>query len=179
MLEVVNEPINSVNSQTDSMRETYYPTAWARIRAAEAALNISSENLVHIQMMNTLWGSGEPQQYLTNDTFAAYDDHRYLKYDPSVGLTPAAYLNASCHDNRGGNWPTIVGEFSLSVNTSLQWDSAFAPLDSHVAWYAQWFAAQIIAYEKQDGWLFWSWKAQLNDWRWSYAGEFAELSAGY
>ena len=51
MLEVVNEPIQGSTSQTDSMRETYYPTAWARIRAAEAALNISPNNRLHIQMM--------------------------------------------------------------------------------------------------------------------------------
>ena len=53
MLEVVNEPIGQVNSPTDSMsmRQTYYPTAWSRIRASEAALNVSPENLLHIQMM--------------------------------------------------------------------------------------------------------------------------------
>lgn len=51
MLEVLNEPIQGNNSQTDSMRQTYYPTAWARIRAAEAALNISPNDLLHIQMM--------------------------------------------------------------------------------------------------------------------------------
>ena len=51
MLEVVNEPLQAGNSQTDSMRSTYYPTAWARIRAAEAVLNISPNNRLHIQMM--------------------------------------------------------------------------------------------------------------------------------
>ena len=51
MLEVLNEPVQGGNSQTDSMRQTYYPTAWARIRAAEAALNISPNNRLHIQMM--------------------------------------------------------------------------------------------------------------------------------
>ena len=54
MLEVVNEPLRGSNSQTDSMRSTYYPTAWARIRAAEAALNISPNNRLHIQMMACL-----------------------------------------------------------------------------------------------------------------------------
>ena len=51
MLEVVNEPVQGEPSLTDSMRETYYPTAWARIRAAEAALNISPNDRLHIQMM--------------------------------------------------------------------------------------------------------------------------------
>ena len=140
-------------------------------------------------MQNTKWGSGDPHQYLTDDFNAAYDDHRYLKYttdnglnQPGAGSTPAAYLQLSCHDDRGGNWPTIVGEFSLSVADNLEWDDPdFAPPDDHVEWYKQWFAAQIIAYERQDGWFFWSWKADYiagrNDWRWSYQGEFAVRSA--
>ena len=51
MLEVVNEPQQGQSSQTDSMRQNYYPTAWKRIRAAEANLGIAQNNLVHIQMM--------------------------------------------------------------------------------------------------------------------------------
>ncbi|CAL8580038.1 hypothetical protein XPA_005771 [Xanthoria parietina] len=180
MLEIVNEPLQSSNSQTDSMRKNYYPTAWKRIRAAEEALRIDKNNRLHIQMMNTKWGSGDPHQYLTDDWFAAYDDHRYLKYSNDNGInsagsgkTPAAYLKQSCIDDRGGNWPTIVGEFSLSVANDLENSSpAFAPPGDHVDWYRRWFAAQILAYEKQSGWIFWSWKANFiggrNDWRWSY-----------
>lgn len=132
---------------------------------------------------NAKWGSGDPNQYLTDLYFAAYDDHRYLKYsddnginDPGIGKTPAAYLKESCYDDRSGNWPLIVGEFSLSVANDLEWNPSydFIP-DSHVAWYKQWFAAQIIAYEKQAGWIYWSWKCGAiggrNDWRWSYQGK--------
>ena len=68
----------------------------------------------------------------------------------------------------------IVGEFSLSVADNLQFQPAFTP-DNNVAWYQKWFAAQIIAYEKQEGWIFWSWKADwiggVDDWRWSYQGK--------
>ena len=227
MLEVLNEPLQGDNSQTESMRQTYYPTAWARIRAAEDAINISSNKRLHIQMMvrtlaplpsffvsslslnlpsshyiaitnpyrnniqNTKWGSGDPNQYLpSNPSFAAYDDHRYIKYsdddgvnDPTTGNSPTAYLNLSCHDDRGGDSPTIVGEFSLSVANDLEWnDPDFAPPDDHVEWYRTWFAAQILAYERQVGWFFWSWKAGYiggrNDWRWSYMGELI-LSTSY
>ena len=94
--------------------------------------------------------------------------------DPGTGQTPPAYLKESCIDDRSGNWPTIVGEFSLSVADNLQYQSDFTP-NSNVAWYQKWFAAQIIAYEKQEGWIFWSWKADwiggVNDWRWSYQGK--------
>lgn len=35
--------------------------------------------------------------------------------------------------------------------------------------YADWFAAQINAYEADTlGWIFWTWKSQLGDYRWSY-----------
>ncbi|KAL9593774.1 MAG: hypothetical protein Q9179_005702 [Wetmoreana sp. 5 TL-2023] len=141
MLEVVNEPLQGSNSNTDSLRRNFYPTAWKRIRAAEDAAkpNITPNNRLHIQMMNTKWGSGDPHQYLTDDYFAAYDDHRYLKWSndnginsPGTGQTPVAYLKQSCHDDRGGNWPTIVGEWSLSVADNLEWNNPdFAPPDNH------------------------------------------------
>ncbi|KAL5344607.1 hypothetical protein ACLOAV_010299 [Pseudogymnoascus australis] len=51
MLELVNEPIqNSGNIGT--MRSTYYPDAFSRIRAAESKLGVGANDLLHIQMMN-------------------------------------------------------------------------------------------------------------------------------
>ena len=128
---------------------------------------------------NQKWGSGDPNQNLKDLTFAAYDDHRYIKWAyPTVTPTRAAYLSASCYDDRGGNWPFIVGEWSLSVNDDDQNSSEFGLGEpGAVGWYGQWWAAQVLAYEKQEGWIFWSWKANWingeNDWRWSYLGEFS------
>ena len=51
MLEIVNEPEQSQDSDTTSMRQQYYPTAWQRIRAAEDALEVAGQNRLHIQMM--------------------------------------------------------------------------------------------------------------------------------
>ncbi|MCJ1483362.1 hypothetical protein MMC06_003529 [Schaereria dolodes] len=167
MLEVVNEPVQNP-STVATMLQDYYPTAWSRIRAAEAALNVGSNNLLHIQMMNQDWGSGSPSQYLSDQYFAAYDDHRYIKWAyPPVAENPAAYLSTSCNDDRGGNTPTIVGEWSLSVADDVQWSAEFDPT-ANVAWYKQWWAAQVMAYEKQEGWIFWSWKTELGDYRWGY-----------
>ena len=68
----------------------------------------------------------------------------------------------------------IVGEFSLAVADDIQETSAFVPLSAHVDWYKKWFAAQILAYEKQAGCILWSWKTNWiggkEDWRWSYEG---------
>ena len=173
MLELVNEPEQSDNADTQSMRDTYYPTAFERIRAAEASLSVSADQALHVQMMNEKWNAGDPDQYLSqNDTSRAYDDHRYLKYDSTIGSSPNDYLQASCSDDRGtpGETPTIVGEFSLSPATDLQDNNDFSATSAHVAFYKQWFEAQVQAYEKQMGWIFWSWRTDLDDWRWSYKG---------
>jgi glucan endo-1,6-beta-glucosidase len=142
------------------------------IRNAESALGVASNNYVHIEAMNELWGSGDPNQYLTNTNFMAYDDHRYLKWDTSVTVSQAAYLQNSCDANRNSDndTPTIVGEFSISVPDDVQ-DDADWSTSTQTAFYKQWFAAQVSNFESNtNGWVFWSWKAQLGDYRWSYQG---------
>ncbi len=144
------------------------------------------------------------------------DENRYLKYDTSVPVTQATYINNSCTSDKGryvlllfsfplfplffhppcpssppspsllsplrlsqspannppsddGN-PTVVGEFSLSVPDDVQFTADWDP-STQQAFYTQWFAAQITTYEKDtNGWIFWAWKAQLGDYRWSYVG---------
>ncbi|KAL2866207.1 glycoside hydrolase family 5 protein [Aspergillus lucknowensis] len=166
MIELVNEPVQDVD-QAATMRSSYYPDAFARIRDAEASLGVSEANALHIQMMNEKWGSGDPTESLPDTTVAAYDDHRYLKWDGSVAVDKESYIAASCADDRGGNTPTIVGEWSLSVPDDVQWSGDWDPA-SNAEFYARWFAAQVIAYEKQLGWVFWTWRADLGDYRWSY-----------
>jgi hypothetical protein len=128
--------------------------------------------------MNELWGAGDPNKYLGGETFLAYDDHRYLKYDTSVTVSQEAYLAASCHANSksGNDTPTIVGEFSLSPPSNVQ-DLAEWSTSTQSAFYKQWFAAQVSNFESTtNGWIFWSWKAQLGDYRWSYQGTFSSFS---
>jgi len=174
-LEIVNEPVHISDNANDAsyLINTFYPTAWQRIRAAESKLGITDNNKLHIQMMNAKWGTGDPNAALTDLTFAAYDDHRYVKYDSSVATNRAAYLAASCADDRSGNTPTIVGEWSLSVADAAQDSSDFSLNDADAAqWYQKWWAAQVLAYEKVDGWIYWTWKVNKiggqNDWRWGY-----------
>lgn len=177
MVMLVNEPERTWDttdypnavSNAQSMRETYYPTAWTTIRDTESSLSIAASNQLHIQMMDALWSSGDPKEYLPDLTFAAYDDHEYVKYAANLAVTKEAYMAYSCADDRSGNWPVIVGEWSLSVDTSVQWTSAWDPA-TNIDWYKQWWAAQVLAYEKQAGWVFWTWKTtgNLNDPRWDY-----------
>lgn len=131
--------------------------------------------------MNSQWGSGDPTEYLpANASDLAFDDHRYLKYSPdtSSNVSHDGYLSISCNDNRTGPGDetaaaTVVGEFSLSVPDNVQdtadWDPS---TDANKDFYKLWFAAQVMAYERSAaGWFFWTWKANLNDYRWSYRGE--------
>jgi len=122
--------------------------------------------------MNEAWGSGDPNEYLdsTATAVAAYDDHRYIKWDTSVTVSQSAYLSASCNDDSSsGDTPTIVGEWSLSVPDDVQWTTDWEP-STQQTFYEDWFAAQVMAYEKAEGWIFWTWKSQLGDYRWSYQG---------
>ncbi|KAJ5888973.1 glucan endo-1-6-beta-glucosidase B [Penicillium taxi] len=165
MLEIVNEPVRD-SAMDISMRKVYYPQAFKRIRAAEANANIEKSDYVHIQMMDKLWWAGEPTEYLDDTYYAAFDDHRYLKY-ADVTVSQESYLSTSCSDNLDANTPTIVGEWSLSppddVEKTDEWE-----VSSNLGFYKKWFAAQALSYEKQEGWVFWTWRTQLSDPRWSY-----------
>jgi hypothetical protein len=84
---------------------------------------------------------------------------------PSPFSFPLYPTNTLPSDN---DTPTIVGEFSLSVPDSVQWTSDWHP-STQQAFYSQWFAAQVTKYEQDtNGWVFWAWKSQLGDYRWSY-----------
>lgn len=166
-IEVLNEPI----ARQSSLITNYYPAAYKAVRAAEAALGVSSANQLHVQFMSKNWNAGNPQANLGSTQSVWFDNHRYLKYDSAVAATQASYLSTSCNDNVGasGEANLVIGEWSLSIANSAQFDSSFEIASgNNNGFYKKWFAAQVMAYEKQAGWIFWSWKSEINDWRWSY-----------
>jgi glucan endo-1,6-beta-glucosidase len=105
-------------------------------------------------MMDQKWGSGDPKQYLSDLYLASYDDHQYVKY-AGVAENKDAYISFSCGDNRSGNWPVFVGEWSLSVATDVQWNDDWNPYNSaNVDFYNKWWAAQVMSYEQTaQGWV--------------------------
>ena len=122
-------------------------------------------------MMSSLWGSGDPTEFLPDTTNTAYDDHRYLKWDTSVPVDKDSYISESCSDDRVAEDLVIVGEWSLSVPDDVEGTDEWSP-SGNVDFYKRWFAAQIQTYERSaGGWVFWTWKASLNDPRWSYRGK--------
>lgn len=173
MVELVNEPL-AWDSAVTSLRSSYYPNAYTAIRSVEDSLSVKSNDRLHVQMMSSLWGSGNPTQYLPSDaSFTAFDDHRYLKWDTSVAVSHDSYVSTSCADDRNADGPSIVGEWSIAVPDDVEQTAGWSP-SSQKAFYTKWFAAQVHAYEKSTlGWVFWSWKSELgDDYRWSYQGEF-------
>jgi hypothetical protein len=171
MIEVLNEPMQGAPS---SLVTEYYPTAYSKIRATENSLNIGPWDLLHIQFMNQAWGSGNPKQSLSNQWFAAYDSHRYLKWDSSVPQDQGAYIRTSCQDNVAwdGDTPLIVGEWSLGTPNPPNQVEIW-PVSSNLDFYKKWWAAQVLAYERQQGWVFWAWKVeevgwQANNPKWGY-----------
>lgn len=99
------------------------------IRQVEKDLGVSRNNYVHVQMMNTNWGSGNPVEFLTDTYFTAFDDHRYLKWSSSVAVSHESYISTSCKDNRNSDaaGPTIVGEWSIAVPDNVESTDGWAP----------------------------------------------------
>ncbi|KAI8965105.1 glycoside hydrolase family 5 protein [Daldinia sp. FL1419] len=174
-LEVINEPVHAgdYGSEAADMIANYYPKAWDRIRSREDQLGIGADDRLHIQMMDKSWGSGDPTSNIPDASFALFDDHKYYKWDGSVETTKDGYISAACNDNRGGG-DVIVGEWSISVADSVQFNDEFQ-IDNRpdqADWYKQFWAAQAQTFEKSGGWVFWTWKCNwiggMDEWRWCY-----------
>lgn len=168
---VLNEPL-AWNDQVDSLRRQFYPKAYAAIRDKERQLGIPANDALHVGFMNTLWGSGNPKEFLPSGHFSTiFEDHRYVKYDTSVPKLHDDYIRDACTNDRSsaGEDPTVVTEWSISPpdeNTSY-WDRR----DANKAFFQRWFRAFVIGFERSTlGWTFWTWKYQSDDWRWSYKG---------
>lgn len=166
----------------------------------EASLNINTTKALSIQIMNTNWGSGTPLQAIrlplstssshaiagvavtsTEGTFRhstyealniVYDAHNYLTYNTSLATTASAYLVASCTADLGINSPLFVGEWSIAVADGVAGSISQNRQDNSLSWYQDYFSRQRQRYESDGsrGWIFWAWKNELGDWRWSYQG---------
>lgn len=179
MLEVINEPVHAGDhaSEAADMIHTFYPLAWNRIRDRESKLGIKDQDRLHIQFMGNAWGSGDPTSALPSTAFAAFDDHRYYKWDGSVPKNKNGYINAACNDKREDG--IIVGEWSISVADDVESNDEFGirGRTDQVDWYKKFWAAQVQAFEKSAGWVFWTWKCNwiggFDEWRWCYKSAVA------
>lgn len=169
MIEVLNEPVSNHDGdrypapgEEPSLHDTYYPNALKAVRDAEQ--NIPDSQKLTVQFMSSKWGSGNPQSSseVQNDAMTAFDDHNYIGFALPDG-SKYDLMHSACSDSRvvSGEDFEITGEWSMT-----------SPIDKNDGqWYTQWFTAQQQLYEKpgMDGWVFWMWKTELNDPRWTYS----------
>lgn len=184
IIEVVNEPQSDREGrppeEVNTFTQVYYPQALKAVRDAEASLNIPSNEKLHVQFMDKLWGSGDPKSNLPSDSAIIFDDHNYIGGAVEQASHPgqpndvkqADYMWYTCYmDNRlsDGDTPKIVQEFSLTVDDHIEGNPEFDwQASQNQAFYTQWWNAQQRLYEQTNGWIFWTWKVDLDNPRWSY-----------
>ncbi|KAI0442763.1 beta-1,6-glucanase [Xylaria telfairii] len=173
MIEVLNEPVSMHDGggrypapgQVPGMINTYYPGALQAVRSAEAALGVPNNRKLHVQFMSSKWSSGNPRSNsaVAADSLTGFDDHNYIGFGVSNNGDRTALMQSACRDSRvvGGENFDITGEWSMT--SGVEWQDA--------AFFKKFWTAQQQLYEKPGmaGWIYWTWKTELNDPRWTYS----------
>ncbi|KAF4458608.1 SPR1-exo-13-beta-glucanase precursor [Fusarium albosuccineum] len=174
MIEVLNEPVSRHDGgnrypapgQDPGLVQKYYPGALKAVRDAESALNVPDNKKLHVQFMSSKWDSGDARTSaaVARDPITAFDDHNYIGF--ALGNNngdQTRLMQSACRDSRvvSGQDFAITGEWSMTSNVDWH-DRDF---------FSKFFTAQQQLYEKpgMDGWVYWTWKTELNDPRWTYS----------
>ncbi|KAI0011707.1 glycoside hydrolase family 5 protein [Xylariaceae sp. FL0662B] len=173
MIGVLNEPVSKHDGgnrypapgQVPGLVQTYYPGALKAVRDAEAALGVGDGRRLHVQFMSSKWDSGDARDTaaVAGDPSTGFDDHNYIGF--AQGNTGDQYtlMHSACTDSRvvSGQDFSITGEWSMT--SGADWHDA--------AFFTRFFTAQQQLYEKPGmaGWVYWTWKTELNDPRWTYS----------
>ena len=73
-----------------------------------------------------------------------------------------------------------MGEWSIAVSEAVENNGDFSIRNGgDIDWYRSFWAAQVVAFERSGGWVYWTWKCNwiggYNEWRWCYT---SALEAG-
>ncbi|XP_047051884.1 probable glucan endo-1,6-beta-glucosidase B, partial [Lolium rigidum] len=173
MIEVLNEPVSGHDpdrrypapGQVPGLVQKYYPGSLKAVRDAEASLGVADGNKLHVQFMSQKWDSGNARDNsaVANDKYVAFDDHNYIGFAISDRGNRDSLMRSACNDHRivNGQAFAITGEWSMTSDVSPD-DTDF---------FKKFFTAQQQLYEEpgMSGWIYWTWKTQLNDPRWTYS----------
>ncbi|GAA5895685.1 glycoside hydrolase family 5 protein [Sporobolomyces salmoneus] len=177
VIEPVNEPKQGIQP---GLLDVYYPQAQKVIRETEKSLGVtcggSGKQCLTVQYMANSWGSGDPVPHIDTDDRFALDDHLYTQWIVAESQrTRQGYLDFLCTTTRttGQGGPTIAGEWSLSTIGGGELETTS---DGATEFFKKFAAAQIYAGEKGAGWIFWSWKTELESDTWDYR---RAVKAGY
>lgn len=171
MIEVLNEPVSRHDGgnrypapgEDPGLVSTYYPGALQAVRSAEG--NVAADRKLHVQFMSSKWDSGDPRTSaaVANDPMTGFDDHNYIGFALSNTDDQYSLMHSACTDSRlvSGEGFLITGEWSMTSGAAWQ-DADF---------FRKFFTAQQQLYEKpgMDGWVYWTWKTELDDPRWTYS----------
>lgn len=173
MIEVLNEPVSTHDGarwpapgEDPGLITDYYPNALKAVRNAEAALGIPDSKKLHVQFMAAKWDSGDPRwnSDVANDPITAFDDHNYIGFalNNNDRGNQQLLMQSACTDSRlspGENF-LITGEWSMTSN--VDW--------SDTNFFKKFWTAQQQMYEVpgMSGWIYWTWRTELNDPRWDY-----------
>lgn len=175
MIEVLNEPVSRHDAngrypapgEVPGLVQTYYPAALKAVRDVEAQLGVPDDKKLHVQYMSAKWDAGSARDAVAvaSDPRVGFDDHNYISFGLPDSQRGDQYqlMHRACTDSRvvGGENFDITGEWSMTSN--VDWHNA--------DFFKKWFTAQQQLYEKpgMSGWVFWTWKTELNDPRWTYS----------
>ena len=175
MIEVLNEPVSQHDAngrypapgQVPGLTDKYYPDALKAVRNAESALGVPGNQALHVMFMDAKWQSGNPRASaaVANDGMTAFDDHNYIGFAlGSNNGDQTALMKSACTDDRrdAGEAFKVAGEWSMTCGVDWNGNRDF---------FSRWFTAQQQLYEEPGmaGWVYWTWKTELNDPRWTYS----------
>ncbi|KAJ3154899.1 hypothetical protein HK101_001596 [Irineochytrium annulatum] len=174
MLEVLNEPVSMHDApgrypapgQVPGLIDSFYPSALQAVRAAENALHVQGARRLHVQFMSSKWLSGDPRTnaIVAADGHTSFDDHNYIGFGVKNNTDRDTLMRSACGDTRvvKGERVEITGEWSMTSGVEWKTDPAF---------FTKFWTAQQQLYEKPGmaGWIYWTWKTELNDPRWTYS----------
>ncbi|KAG5913691.1 hypothetical protein E4U42_000925 [Claviceps africana] len=174
MIEVLNEPVSALDpddrwpapGQLPGLVQKYYPAALEAIRSTEAVLNVPDAKKLHVQFMSRYWQAGDPRAMATIqfDGRIAYDDHKY------IGITIG---DDRANQSKLMRWACIHDRLMHDQEIALTgaWSMTSGVSADNADFFRKFFTAQQQLYEESgmSGWVYWTWKTELNDPRWTYS----------
>ncbi|KAG8848435.1 exo-1,3-beta-glucanase [Tulasnella sp. 330] len=177
-IEALNEPAgfdSNVLAATNSYWQQAYDilTDYRTAKGTQAGIDVDADEIKMV-IMDAFQGVEAYQGFLAppNSQGVLMDTHNYQVFNgwqyttnDTEHLTAAcAYGNSIANFSTNNIW-TYIGEWTAATTDCAPWLNGSAEYKTLLA---QYFEAQVTAYEQADGWMFWAWKTETAD-DWSYS----------
>ena len=184
-IQIVNEPVTYTSSLSQSYIAGLYNQATVAIRGAVTSAALNMPTIVMHDGFQSLasWSTTYSNSTIYPSGSYIQDTHQYQAWAPLNQYTTDQHVAYACkYANTLAGITTrkvIVGEWSLATNCT---NCSFASMADNInsqnspAWnqfMRRFWEAQVIAYETNGGWVFWSWKT-FSRGDWSYKDAVAQ-----